>query len=169
MLFKPEGKRSFAVITGLCFGSFCGAFQSVVSMSCRYPHAALLMKGFTSGPVVSRQPNSLYSTPTDGMNGGRHSYVEGSTYDSRLAEIEAMGGDPFFLEDDDQETVQMDEKRSPVPPQKLDVNEVLDQARKNTATNGMGPSKKVDKTAVKQNESDWEWDGIVDEDAHLDF
>ena len=75
--------------------------------------------------------------------------------------------DPFFLDDDEETNVQVEEKQSPVPPQKLNFNEILDQARKNSATNGMGPTPRETKITVEQNELDWEWDGIVDEDAHL--
>jgi hypothetical protein len=36
---------------------------------------------------------------------GRHSFVEGEDFADRSAELEALGGDPFFLDDDDDESV----------------------------------------------------------------
>ena len=57
------------------------------------------------------------------------SFVEEGTYDSMEEEIEAMGGDPFFLDSSAEGNPEDDEKNS---------------------------------------DPDFEWDGTVDEDAHLD-
>jgi hypothetical protein len=34
---------------------------------------------------------------------GTHSYMEGHNYDDKFAEVEAMGGDPFFLIDENED------------------------------------------------------------------
>lgn len=96
-----------------------------------------------------------------------YSYVEGGDYEDRYAEIEAMGGDPFFLTDDEMEqsNEDMDEPfsinletpmRGPDP--------TAEEER--YATDGKGPTPpKLPKKKVV--EEDWEWDGTVDEDAHM--
>lgn len=47
-----------------------------------------------AGSVTPRRGSMIpiYSTPDDGMEGARHTYVEGEVYDDIFAEIEAMGG-----------------------------------------------------------------------------
>lgn len=50
----------------------------------------------------------------DNDAGGFHTYDEGMIYDDREAEIEAMGGDPFFLDDDeDDEAIDNNSKDGP--------------------------------------------------------
>lgn len=77
----------------------------------------------------------------------------------------------FFI-DVEESQVKMSERKpgtaQGVTPEKLDFGASLEEADTNLATNGMGP------TPVKKNFSyktdsdpDWEWDGIVDEEAHL--
>jgi hypothetical protein len=83
------------------------------------------------------------STPRNQMSGG--SFVEGDSYDSTIEEIEAMGGDPFFLDeyyaaDDD---VGRGDDRSESSPDNSSDWEVED-----------------------VNEG---WDGVVDDNAHFDF
>ena len=70
---------------------------------------------------AERSSNRPPSSPPTGF-----SYVEGENYDNEFEEVEAMGGDPFFLQ-----VEQEDEE--------------------------------------KETDPDFEWDGIVDDEAHLDF
>eukprot|EP00978_Attheya_sp_CCMP212_P036595 scaffold167398_cov46-Attheya_sp.AAC.2 len=73
------------------------------------------MRGSAFSPVVSQRSVTRTTTlafsrlwasrePQDGT----HSYMEGHNYDDKFAEVEAMGGDPFFLidesDDDDKNT-----------------------------------------------------------------
>jgi hypothetical protein len=71
------------------------------------------------------------------------SYVDGDNFETPEEEILAMGGDPFFLGDDSK-----DDSSEPTP----------------GGTNLQVEPE--DPTETKE----WEgWDGIVDEEAHLDF
>ena len=82
-----------------------------------------------------------------------HSYVEGDSYEDKFAEIEAMGGDPFFLDfdendgDDDNKTVGDD------PDEEEDYSP--------TAGRGPRPDRKEEVDVE-------EWDGWEIEDAHFD-
>ena len=103
-MIKPKAKRILTIFTCLRFlGTFSCAFKTLVNKGCRYPCPSMEIQGFSSGFVVGQSPahKPLYSTTPDGMDGARHSYVEGSTFDNRLAEIEAMGGgtrkNPFAM------------------------------------------------------------------------
>jgi hypothetical protein len=90
-MFKQERKSIFALFTCLhFFGNVCGAFNIAENQRSRQLHSTLLLKRLPSGSTIGRPdtPMSIYSTPSD----GRHSYVEGETYEDRYAEIEAMGG-----------------------------------------------------------------------------
>jgi len=122
----------------------------------RQLHSALLLK---------RLPSSIYSTPSD----SRHSYVEGASYDDKFAEIEAMGGDPFFLDDennDDEESeVKMAEKKSLVVP---DFGSFLTDVNKSSFPDGKGPKPRQEEKKSDNTGKKWEWDGIVDENAHMD-
>jgi len=79
--------------------------------------------------------------------------------------IEALGGDPFFMDSefkpDDKKAreKQNDEKN-------LAVQDPLPN-NATSATNGKGPTPKVTNDYVQEGGSGWQWDGIVDEDAHL--
>ena len=79
-MFKQERKSIYALFTCLhSFRNFCGAFNLAEKQRSQQLHSTLLLK---------RLPSSIYSTPSD----GKHSYVEGATFDDKFAEIEAMGG-----------------------------------------------------------------------------
>mmetsp|Transcript_20014 Transcript_20014/g.41230 ORF Transcript_20014/g.41230 Transcript_20014/m.41230 type:complete len:145 (-) Transcript_20014:81-515(-) len=139
-------KKDTTVVLGLfiClhfFGSFCDAFNPNI----RRPDTPIL----------------VYSTP----GGGRHSYVEGGDYDDVFSEIEAMGGDPFFL-DDEESKVKMADKESAILPEKSVSDASPKKADKRSATDGMGPTPRKNDNPDKS-DSAWEWDGTVDEEAHL--
>lgn len=110
-----------------------------------------------------------------------HSFVEGASFDSRMEEIEAMGGDPFFMiPGDDKQEDSSTEEDSNISmmasiPFSSALGSILDEATGDDddeeprfATDGKGPtpSRKVEPQRV--NPADL-WDGTVDEDAHLGF
>lgn len=100
-----------------------------------------------------------------------YSYVEGGDYNDRLAEIEAMGGDPFFLDDKDDEMEESVEKDEPFS-MNLETpmggpDPTAEEER--YATDGKGPTRSFKEEVPKKEvvEEDWEWDGTIDEDAHM--
>ena len=77
--------------------------------------------------------------------------------------------DPFFLDDEEASTVEIvkGEKESTPWPGTLDQGTLSVQANKFSATDGNGPTPRKSENTVENNDSDWEWDGTIDEDAHL--
>ena len=59
------------------------------------PSAAWLLSRPVS-PLAEQRTTFLASTPP-----GTRSYVEGDTFEDPKEEVEALGGDPFFLDDDE--------------------------------------------------------------------
>jgi hypothetical protein len=122
---------------------------------------------------------------------GRHSFVEGEHFTDRSAELESLGGDPFFLDDyndaeddpaDDNDESSGSEERHDqemaavaVPSSLLAglamasgggvMDEIGKVEKKWSATDGKGPAPKPPPPPLPD---DWEWDGIVDENAHMD-
>lgn len=107
-----------------------------------------------------------------------------SPLDDRLAELEAMGGDPFFLGDDpdvDDDTKKLpsleeeNEDSSTVLCAEFMVAAATLSAKSPVTrfvTDGLGPSPKSPPPpsgAEDEKLDDWVWDGIVNEDAHLDL
>ena len=145
--------------------------------------AQLLLTGtdaFSIRAVISckNAPRSLQSLANVD---GRHSFVEGENFADRSAELEALGGDPFFLDDDsvidvdagDESGSEEDEEMA-MPSSLLagmamasggGVMDVIGKQEKRYATDGKGP---IPKPPPPPRPDDWEWDGIVDENAHLD-
>ncbi len=75
--------------------------------------------------------------------------------------------DPFFLDDEESE-IKMEKKESVVLPENLGSAASIFEAVERSVTDGKGPSpKKKDNDPIESKSSDWEWDGTVDEDAHL--
>ena len=60
----------------------------------------------------------------------------------------------------------MDEKKSLVVP---DFGSFLTEVDKSTVTNGKGPTRQQEEKKSDDTDTKWEWDGIVDEDAHIDI
>ena len=108
--------------------------------------------------------------------------------EQKIAEIEAMGGDPFFLSDEDEDDDSDAASGEDETENALDGMSGLSshdqmifmtasaEASKRFATDGLGPSSSRRQTDdfEKQKESDsadetWEWDGVINEDAHLDL
>lgn len=101
----------------------------------------------------------------------------------RIAEIEEMGGDPFFftMDDDDEEETQEEEEeeeQAVMPSMSFMAQVGVANAvvggtpAQRCATDGLGPTPKntpdvAAATAAEKKEEGWEWDGSVDEDAHL--
>lgn len=96
-----------------------------------------------------------------------YSYVEGGDYESRRQEIEAMGGDPFFLSDDD-DLEEKEEANEPFMTNRETPMGGPDPTAEEEryATDGKGPTPR-DPPKKEAVDEDWEWDGIVDEDAHM--
>jgi hypothetical protein len=100
---------------------------------------------------------------------GGHSYVEESSFDDRASEIEAMGGDPFFLTGDGEEDMTDEtEQDMSLPPAFLSnpAAPCFDEPtgeEERYATDGKGPTPK--KASIEKSFLDW--DGTVDENAHL--
>lgn len=107
----------------------------------------------------------------------------------RIAELEAMGGDPFFLsaEDDEDNSGFADKDAEGVrtaddvmvnlsaQDQILFMSAAAESASR-FATDGLGPSssrRRLDDPENRRKEDaadePFEWDGVVDEDAHLDM
>ena len=84
-----------------------------------------------------------------------HSYVEGDSYEDKFAEIEAMGGDPFFLDFDENDDDDDDDNKA--------VGDDLDEEEDYSPTAGRGP-----RPDRKEEVDVEEWDGWEIEDAHFD-
>ena len=123
-----------------------------------------------SGKSNKSNMNDIPSSPTG------HTYVEGEVYGDRFAEIEAMGGDPFFLVNANEEDVEYESEdryeNSPELSSFLTLG-VLDSlgfvaksesiAKEWKPTDGTGP-----KPMTVQEVNLDEWDGFAVEDAHFD-
>ncbi len=74
-----------------------------------------------------------------------------------LDEIEAIGGDPFFLDQPE------------VPKTSMTIAKTLpsNPSGMRYVTDGLGPTPQVESSITTEHE-EWEWDGTVDEDAHID-
>lgn len=79
-----------------------------------------------------------------------------------MEEIEAMGGDPFFLEVDESLQTPMNELHYTSSKSFVRSTSTL-----RFVTDGQGPTPKSERDESTGDE-DWEWDGQVDDDAHLD-
>jgi hypothetical protein len=107
-------------------------------------------------------------------------------FDDRAAELTALGGDPFFLSDeldgnndDTLETPLQDEEEvssSILSPEFMmaAASVSLHSPVNRFVLDGKGPSPKVPPpshgSGTKKDDGDvWEWDGMVDENAHLDL
>lgn len=122
----------------------------------------------------SRIPFVRTPSPTvllDATSDGGHSYVEESLFDERASEIEAMGGDPFFLTGDEGEDMTEEVEQdmslpsaffSNNPPAPARLDEPTEEEGR-YATDGKGPTPKK----ASREKSYLEWDGTVDENAHL--
>ncbi|GAX15934.1 hypothetical protein FisN_22Hh216 [Fistulifera solaris] len=106
----------------------------------------VLLSGLDAFVPSSRKPSflvatKLYSASDKGNFKGSFTFVEGSDFfASEEEEIEAMGGDPSFLDSSGDDTPWLKQKE-----EKLDSKEQVDN--------------KTEK---------FEWDGEVDEDAYFD-
>mmetsp|Transcript_26433 Transcript_26433/g.72692 ORF Transcript_26433/g.72692 Transcript_26433/m.72692 type:complete len:158 (-) Transcript_26433:5504-5977(-) len=123
-----------------------------------------------------RKVRSQYPTGTRSSffsNDAKHSFVEEEKYDDRFAEIEAMGGDPFFMDEDhesDERSVKTEDHDATVLDQNSHLSSLIAKASATTsrsATDGLGPTPRQKESASNDDDKSWEWDGNVDEDAHL--
>jgi len=112
-------------------------FVVLASFCCEVTKGFFLFKTARRSAIIDIPP--LQAEPW-----GSHSYVEGLEFDDQLDEILAMGGDPSFLMDDDDEmktTMEVQPPPEMVPPYApSDVNDT----------------------------KNYLWDGEVNEDAYFD-
>ena len=97
----------------------------------------------------------LLTSTNNNNESGRHSFVEGEEYEDVFDEVEALGGDPFFLgsDDDNHDLHHMSD---------IEKKE-NDESIEYKATDGYGPK------PVKYEDIDVdEWDGREIEDAYFD-
>lgn len=115
---------------------------------------------------------------------GSYSFVEGEDFSGSLEEIEAMGGDPFFLLDEENDKTRKGEAGGDGDDDDMDaaassfaslamavgggITGVLDSIEERYSTDGKGPTPKQI-MEEEEDDSDWEWDGTVNEDAHMDL
>jgi hypothetical protein len=105
----------------------------------------------------------------------RHSFVEGENFSDRFAEVESMGGDSFFLTSDDSELEEVDDTFTSNMATASGGGDDAMSAIGNTveeryyATDGKGPAPSKYNVQPKEDGKKWEWDGTVDEDAHMDL
>eukprot|EP00548_Thalassiothrix_antarctica_P000823 CAMPEP_0194147036 /NCGR_PEP_ID=MMETSP0152-20130528/22482_1 /TAXON_ID=1049557 /ORGANISM="Thalassiothrix antarctica, Strain L6-D1" /LENGTH=112 /DNA_ID=CAMNT_0038847709 /DNA_START=138 /DNA_END=476 /DNA_ORIENTATION=- len=108
---------------------------------------------------------------SDDKTKNTHSFVEGSDYfENAIDEVEAMGGDPFFLTDDDTD-IKKNDGDDTTTTMKFDVGstttnkkkEIKIEEEKRSPTDGKGPMPRAPSKFVEMDE----WDGTVDEEAHL--
>lgn len=150
----------FSLFEFLLLADICDAFTNVAKRRSREVRCQF--------PIIQ---SSILS-----KNDARHSYVEGEAYDDRFNEIEAMGGDPFFLDEED-ESDERNEKAEENDTSMLLQNSHLSSliakassvSSSRSATDGLGPTPMQSKNTSKNDDENWEWDGSVDEDAHLGF
>ena len=88
---------------------------------------------------------------------------------SLLDEIEAMGGDAFFLDATETTPVEENSEHWTVATTKAKTSaypSILSDTR--CSTDGQGPSPKI-LPAKKTTGSEWVWDGVVDDEAHMNL
>eukprot|EP00980_Cylindrotheca_fusiformis_P009778 scaffold2156_cov115-Cylindrotheca_fusiformis.AAC.3 len=96
----------------------------------------------------------------------------GSEHDlDQLAEIEAMGGDAFFLPEITTTTNDEEAKVAAAPDNDLPSDRLMTMAMSGGGLAEMIGHNKEDLSTTTKHEDGggWEWDGIVDEEAHLGF
>ena len=115
---------------------------------------------------------------TDGIESTRtidSSFSDEECDESLLQEIEAMGGDPFFLDATETTTIHPNSEHDLIPSTKASTSSYTSslESKRRYATDGQGPSPKI--LSVKKipvddgSQQTWEWDGVVDEEAHLNL
>jgi hypothetical protein len=112
----------------------CGVLALLLTVSIYSANAWFLGRRNLRGSRAVRRVVLNAKPPPSRPTSSGFSYVEEGEYASAEEEIDAMGGDSFFLEDQD--------------------------ANATSSTQESNSEEDVD--AV------WEWDGVVDEDAHMD-
>jgi hypothetical protein len=136
---------------------------------------------FSILPVLSesRQRQRIILVIRDSHEKSIHSYVEGSSqFDNEMDEIEAMGGDPFFLteeaivsntisddNDDDLDSSPLSSSSFSMLSH-LELDGIVGNVEERYATDGKGPTPASYKWKPAEND-DFVWDGIADDDAHL--
>jgi hypothetical protein len=121
------------------------------------PNDAVISKTST-WDLFMKQPSE--SSPSNRPKSDGFSYVEDGVYTNLEEEVDAMGGDPFFLLDskdgDDSNSV---DTLIPAPIQMPIVATTIIEPIETMTT-------AIDKTTATT--ETWEWDGVVLEDAYFD-
>lgn len=109
---------------------------------------------FLNSQRIYASNNDINDRPNDPLfdNHETFSYVEGSEYENEEDELIAMGGDPSFLIEDEEDDIRLGEDND----EKYETRW--------SPTDGNGPKPKPVSKVVDLDE----WDGTVDESAHLD-
>jgi hypothetical protein len=99
---------------------------------------------------------------------GVGSYSHYESEQSLLQEIDELGGDDFFLELAETTTAETSEKgQSPTPKATSSLGASFATGSR-YVKDGRGPSPKIF-PAREKDDNEWKWDGVVDEDAHLEL
>eukprot|EP00588_Corethron_pennatum_P010905 CAMPEP_0194267534 /NCGR_PEP_ID=MMETSP0169-20130528/2017_1 /TAXON_ID=218684 /ORGANISM="Corethron pennatum, Strain L29A3" /LENGTH=146 /DNA_ID=CAMNT_0039008403 /DNA_START=57 /DNA_END=497 /DNA_ORIENTATION=- len=120
-------------------------------------------------PLTPRRPAgfpALASLPPSGS----YSYVEGLDFDDKMAEIEAMGGDSFFLDDSnetpDADSPSLDASEEGGMPPSLDVPPSVVKSEWKP-TDGTGPRPSMPVAPIVPG-GKFVWDGTENENAYYD-
>ena len=117
----------------------------------------------------------LYSTkiPNGRNNQGKYSYTEGDVFQNEYEELDSLGGDPDFLtvEDTTNETKESisgsnNDMTTSTTNQKTQLRQSLWINEKNDEKS---VNKNNNKSVPEEEKIQWEWDGEVDEEAHLGY
>lgn len=80
--------------------------------------------------------------------------------------------DPFFMdedgEDDNQQVKMPEDQSTPIIQGNALLSSLIATSSSRAVTDGKGPSQSGDDKSSETEDPNWEWDGTVDEDAHLD-
>eukprot|EP00527_Entomoneis_sp_CCMP2396_P009678 CAMPEP_0198136930 /NCGR_PEP_ID=MMETSP1443-20131203/479_1 /TAXON_ID=186043 /ORGANISM="Entomoneis sp., Strain CCMP2396" /LENGTH=175 /DNA_ID=CAMNT_0043798229 /DNA_START=114 /DNA_END=641 /DNA_ORIENTATION=+ len=118
---------------------------------------------FISPHRVVATPTKAFSSKRGGNDPGSFSYVEEGQFEDREDEIIALGGDPFFLTDDE---LKLREDGDAEGEKKWEWDgEVIEDAHMDFTDDKL----KLREDGDAKGEKKWEWDGEVIEDAHMDF
>lgn len=125
---------------------------------------------FTRIPFLSR-PSSSSASVLFANKGAppqtAYTYVEGGDYEDRREEIEALGGDPFFLDEESEEREEVKDETFATNLETPMGGPDPTAEEERYATDGKGPTPRDPQKREAAVEDDWVWDGVVDEDAHL--
>jgi hypothetical protein len=150
----------------------------VLFLLCRSFHIVNAFCGFRS--VGFARPGALFrKTQTSIVNLSQESGDQRNDemMAARMMEIEELGGDPFFMSEDDDDPKSSDDEdvddllvsseiMAKIAMAGGGPTSILNVVEERYATDGLGPSPIEREPEVK--DPGWEWDGTVDENAHME-